>query len=144
MLFRVSYALLAILVVSACGGGTACTEIACENTATVTYPSGLITGTGAYTLMLTRGGTTQVAMCNDPEGGADNPVGLTCTTTGFELDGHAFAAARSLIVTIFVDEETVVSEQEVILQAVETLLPNGEGCDPTCVVRNGRVLEAGP
>ncbi len=122
-----------------CGDSESCTEIDCDDEAVVTYPTGLVEG--AYELTLSNGGTTETFFCNDPERTPENPPGISCDQNGFTLDGSDFAARSSVTVTIVDENEDVVVERsEVTLQAIETLQPNGPGCDPTCVIRNGRLL----
>jgi hypothetical protein len=126
----------------ACDGIGACTEVGCENRATVSIPPALVAG--PFDLHVSDGLEMLTARCNDPdsEEAADNPPELSCDQAGFELAGHALANARSVRVTIIdVDSgDSPVANAEVFLDVVDTLRPNGAGCEPTCFVRNGQVL----
>jgi hypothetical protein len=131
----------------ACGSGSgACTEIGCEHEAVVTLPPALVTG--PYDLVLRSEGETASARCADPSAPetAENPEGLACDTSGFTLTGHSLANARSVFVTIvrIEDDETLVDDTEVRLDAVGMEQPNGPDCEPTCFVRNGQLVLTEP
>jgi hypothetical protein len=133
---------LAWLVPGCTGGGAACTEIACESEAIVTFPAGLVSG--AFDLVLEGEGETATARCLDPSAPetADNPPGLTCNAQGFTLEGHPLANERELYVTVipYVDGEPDEPVSEAVrLDAVEEITPNGPDCPPLCVIRNGQL-----
>ncbi len=134
---------LPLLVATACTGTTTCTDAGCENEAVVTFPPSLVSG--AYDLLLDGDMGSATIRCLDP--GApetqENPAGITCDAQGFTLLGHSLANARSLRVTIIpVDEDPVIENEEVRLEAVDERNPNGPDCPPTCFVRNGQVRGA--
>ena len=116
-----------------------CTEAGCDHMATVTLPSGALSG--AYDLLLEfEGMDTLSARCSDPAAPetADNPEGLACDGNTFTLEGTE-AAARTVFVTI-TDPDTgdvLIPRTEVRLEAVDELRPNGPDCPPVCFVRNG-------
>lgn len=129
--------------VHGCGGGSAaCTEIGCEHEAIVTFPAGLVNG--PYDLVLRGETETATARCADPSApeAAENPAGLACDLSGFTLTGHALANARSVFVTVIrvEDDETLVDDTEVRLEAVGMEQPGGPDCEPTCFIRNGQLL----
>jgi hypothetical protein len=131
-----SCALLCASSCSASGGG--CTEIDCNNEAVVTYPAGLVSG--PYSLTLRNGSDMETFACNDPQTAAELPPEIRCNASGFELTDSPLGARSTVTVTIVDDEDNlVVGPVEVILQAVETVTPNGPDCEPTCFVRNGRL-----
>ena len=136
-------ALLSVLsaLVLACDGTGACTEIGCDHRASVTFPGGI---GGPYELQVTDGISEISARCSDPEleeSGGENPPEITCNAAGFELVGHTLSNARSVRVTVVNDDgEALFANAEAVLGVVETLRPNGEGCEPTCFVRSGQVL----
>ncbi len=137
MLRLLAAASVSLLLVS-CDDSAACTEVGCENEAVVTLPAGLVAG--PYELTLSNGSDSETYICNDQTRAPENPEGVSCDAAGFELIGSVFAARSSVFVTI-VDEagDVLVERNEVTLQAVETVQPNGPDCEPTCVVRNGRL-----
>lgn len=135
-------AALAMLLPTGCATETACTEVGCESEAIVTFPAGLVSG--AYDLVLEGEGQTATARCLDPSAPetAENPPGLRCDATGFELLGHPLANERELVVTIVPYENGEPGEpvsEAVTLSAIETITPNGPDCPPICVVRNGQL-----
>ncbi|MEM6292962.1 MAG: hypothetical protein AAGA54_16930 [Myxococcota bacterium] len=137
MLRLLAVASVSLLLVS-CDDTTACTEVGCENEAVVTFPAGLITG--PYELTLSNGSQMETYICNDQSRAPENPEGVSCDAAGFELVGSVFAARSSVFVTIISETgDALLERREVTLQAVETVQPNGPDCEPTCVVRNGRV-----
>ena len=131
----------------ACGSGSgACTEIGCDHEAIVTFPAALVSG--PYDLVLRTDTETATARCADPSAPetAENPEGLSCDLSGFTLTGHPLANARSVFVTIVrvEDDETLVDDTEVRLDAVGMEQPNGPDCEPTCFIRNGQLVVAEP
>lgn len=136
--------LLALAGALACGSGQSCTEIACENDATVSY-SGM-TIQGAYDLVVSTEldqdpEHTFMARCADPGSPelADNDPEVRCTASGFELTGAA-AIGHSVFVTILPMEGDPVAESvEVLLNVVDTHAPNGEDCEPVCYSRTGQL-----
>lgn len=129
-----------LLCSSSCAGGDGtCTDAGCANEAVVTYPAGLVSG--PYTLTLRNGGDTETYACNDPQTAADLPADITCNASGFELVDSPFGIRSTVTVTITDDEENLIAgPTEVVLQAVETVQPNGPDCEPTCFIRNGRLM----
>ena len=116
-----------------------CTEVGCSNEAVVTYPGGLVAG--PYNLTLRNGGQSETYACGDPQTAAELPPEVDCNAGGFELTDSEFGARSTVTVTITdPDEDVIAGPVEVVLQAVETLQPNGPDCEPTCVVRNGRLI----
>jgi hypothetical protein len=132
--------LVSIVGALACGSGQSCTEIACENDATVSY-SGM-TIQGAYDLVIESAFGTFMARCSDPGSPelADNDPEVQCTASGFELTGDA-AIGHSVFVTILpVEGDPAAESVEVFLNAVETHAPNGEDCEPVCYSRTGQLI----
>ncbi len=129
-----------VSLTTSCVGDTACTEVACEHEAVVTFPPGLVQG--AYELRLDGSSQTAAARCVDPGNAGDNPEGLTCDANGFSLVGHPLANDREITVTITPDDgDGVVAS--VRLEAVDEITPNGPDCPPICFVRNGQVRANG-
>ncbi len=136
-----SFATMACLALfaSSCDDSAACTEVDCNNEAVVTYPAGLVSG--PYNLTLSVGGDSETYACNDPQTAAELPPEIDCDGAGFELTDSPFGLRSTVMVTITdADENLIAGPTEVVLQAVETVQPNGPDCEPTCVIRNGRVL----
>ena len=134
------YAALACLclLVTSCADTGACTEIDCTNEAVVTFPGGLVSG--PYTLTLSNGSESESFACNDPDTFTDLPPEVECNSGGFELFDSPFGLRSSVTVTITdADENLLPGPTNVVLQAVETVQPNGPDCEPTCVIRNGRL-----
>jgi hypothetical protein len=129
----------------ACAGDGACTEIGCEDEATVLFPLGLVDG--AYDLVVTGDGGTITARCNDPDApeAEQNPPELECDSRGFTLVGHDLARTNDLLVTVtrVATGEDVVDNAAVLLATLETHQPNGPDCPPTCFVREGSVPMGG-
>lgn len=122
-----------------CGGDNACTLVGCDNEAVVTFPAGIVSG--PYMLLLNNGSDQAEYGCVDPSIAAENPQGVTCNETGFQLVGTPFAARSSVSVTLAtVDGDVIAGPIDVTLQAIETVQPNGPDCEPTCVIRNGRLM----
>lgn len=120
-------------------GGGSCTEVGCTNEAVVTFPGGLVSG--PYNLTLQNGGQSETYGCNDPQTAAELPAEVDCNGAGFELTNSDFGVRSTVTVTITdVDENPIAGPIEVVLEAVETVQPNGPDCDPTCFVRNGRLI----
>lgn len=133
----------AMSTVLGCGAGSgACTEIGCEHEAVVTFPPALVDG--PYDLVLRGEAETATARCADPGAPetADNPAGLSCDLSGFTLTGHPLANVRAVFVTVVrvEDDETLVDDVEVRLDAVGMEQPNGPDCEPVCFIRNGQLL----
>jgi hypothetical protein len=133
-------------ILAGCGAGNdPCTEIGCDHLAVVTFPAGFVDG--PYDLVLRRDAQTSAARCADPSAPetADNPAGLTCDLLGFTLEGHSLDNARSVFVTVIrvADDETLVDDVEVRLDAVGEERPNGPDCDPICFIRNGQLALPG-
>lgn len=132
-------ACLALGGISCSAAGGSCTEVGCSNEAVVTYPGGLVSG--PYNLTLQNGGGSETYVCNDPQTAAELPPEVDCNGSGFELTDSDFGSRSTVTVTITdLDENVLAGPAEVVLQAVETLQPNGPDCEPTCVVRNGRLI----
>ena len=126
------------LFVPSCAGADACTEVGCTNEAVVTYPTGLVSG--PYNLTLRNGSDMETYACNDPQTAADLPPEVDCDAAGFELVDSPYGLRSTVTVTITdADENLIAGPVEVILQAVETVQPNGPDCEPTCFIRNGRL-----
>ncbi len=136
-----TFAALACLTViaSSCSDTASCTEVDCNNEAVVTYPAGLVSG--PYNLTLQTGGDMETYACNDPQTAADLPPEVDCDGAGFELTDSPFGLRSTVTVTLTdPDENLIAGPLEVVLQAVETVQPNGPDCEPTCVIRNGRLM----
>jgi len=119
--------------------GASCTEVGCSNEAVVTYPGGLVSG--PYNLTLQNSGQSETYACNDPQTAAELPPEVDCNAGGFELADSEFGARSTVTVTITdPDENVIAGPTEVVLQAVETLQPNGPDCEPSCVIRHGRLM----
>ena len=128
------------LFVPSCDGTSACSEADCNNEAVVTFPAGLVSG--PYNLTLSNGSDTETFACNDPQTAAELPPEIDCNSSGFELTDSDFGLRSTVTITITdPDEELIAGPTEVVLQAVETLTPNGPDCDPTCIIRNGRLTQ---
>ena len=127
------------LGLSSCDGGeSACTELDCVNTAIVTLPAGLVSG--PYELTLSNGSDMDTFFCSDPQQAGQNPEGVVCDGARISIEGPF--AARSSVSVSMVDAngDTIISRQDVTLESIETVQPNGPDCDPTCVTRSGRIL----
>lgn len=134
------FALGVLVLLGGCASDD-CTELGCDNEATVTYPAGFVDG--PYDLVLEGEFGSLQARCNDPTSpeAADNPPEVECDAASFRLVGHDLANARTLRVTIIDDVgNELAAGREVILNVVEESQPNGEGCPPICFVRTGRLL----
>lgn len=123
-----------------CDGSTACTEVGCENMATVTYPANV--GAAPYLLIISSEGKDVSVRCNDPAAAAENPGTITCDGAGFVLEGHEFAALRSVSVTVMIDDEDapILERASATLNTVDMNYPNGEDCEPVCFVKTGRAM----
>ncbi len=124
----------------ACAADLECTEVGCSNEAVVTFPSGLVRG--PFTLTLSQGSEMESYACNDPQTAAELPPEVVrCDAAGFELIDSSFAARSSVTVTLAdPDGNLIAGPTEVVLSSVETLQPNGPDCEPTCIIRNGRLI----
>jgi hypothetical protein len=124
-----------------CGTSEACTEIGCDDEASVGFPLGLVEG--PYDLVVSGDGGTITARCNDPDApeAESNPPELECDSRGFTLVGHDLARTNDLVVGVTLVEtgEVAVDDVPVLLSTVETQEPNGPGCPPVCYVREGSV-----
>jgi len=137
--FWLAFACLALGGTSCSDTGASCTEVGCSNEAVVTFPGGLVSG--PYNLTLQNSGGSETYACNDPQTAAELPPEVDCNAGGFELTDSDFGSRSTVTVTLTdADENLIAGPAEVVLQAVETLQPNGPDCDPTCVIRNGRLL----
>ena len=126
------------LFVPSCVSTDACTDVGCSNEAVVTFPTGLVSG--PYNLTLRQGSDMETYACNDPQTAADLPPEVECDGGGFELVDSPFGLRSAVTVTITDPDETLIAGPvEVLLQAVDTVQPNGPDCEPTCVIRNGRL-----
>lgn len=132
-------ACLALAGTSCSDTGASCTEVGCSNEAVVTYPPGLLSG--PYNLTLQGSGESETYACGDPQTAAELPPEVDCNAAGFELTDSDFGARSTVTVTITdMDQNEIAGPVEVVLQAVETVQPNGPDCEPTCFVRNGRLM----
>ncbi len=121
---------------------SSCTEIGCESEAVVTFPPSLISG--GYDLVIEGDSAMATARCADPSAPetADNPVGLSCDSQGFTLQGHPLADEREVEVTIIPTDGSEATTGIIRLDAVDEITPNGRDCPPICVVRNGQLTVA--
>lgn len=129
-------------LLAGCDAGSTCGTAECEPEAVVTFPAGLVAG--AYDLVLEGEGETVTVRCLDPGAPetAENPAGIRCDAQGFTLEGHPLANERELVVTVIPlggEEPSDPVSEAVRLEAIEEVTPNGPGCPPLCVVRNGQL-----
>jgi hypothetical protein len=128
-----------VLLLPGCGSGDDCTELGCDNDASITFSGGRVDV--AYDLVVETDGGTFMARCSDPGSPdvANNDPEVQCSATGFTLEGAA-ALGHSLRVTILpVEMDPVVEGAEVLLSVVDERHPNGEDCPPTCYSRAGQL-----
>ena len=131
--------LVAILGLVGCTGEQSCTEIGCDDDATITYPTGTVSG--PYDLVVDTGTEMLTARCSDPGAPevADNSPGLSCNASSFSVEGPA-AQGHSLRVTLTpVGMDAIFEGAEVLLSVVDERQPNGPDCPPTCFSRTGQL-----
>ncbi len=131
-----------IAALTSCNTTTSCTELSCDSEAIVTFPANAVTG--AYDLVIDGEASMTTARCSDPAAPetADNPEGLSCDGQGFTLIGHPLADEREVLVTIIPLDGSPELSGLVRLEAIDEVTPNGPGCPPLCVIRNGRLTLA--
>jgi hypothetical protein len=129
----------------ACLDGGACTEIACESVATVSYGSMVVNE--PYTLIINPDGVQIAVIClGEPSDEPQPPEWLRCDADGFTITGSQADLLTAISVTVVpvATEEAVIASALVILSTDEVNEPNGPDCEPTCYTRSGAVPEPPP